>query len=204
MPKQAALEDTLDYPHVVKLPGLNISRKIIRIFPNTNPGYPLGWKEVDSATPCADSLIVAGDLAERMLEFLDVGILGAAESSAYLEGSNCHGAALYVTGVADEIIWVNARMIHPFYQHKNGKLRYYDQSPPVIVHFMTRGFDIKKGPSFDGYAHHSAVILGQINGEAVCFEKDSESPARIMFLRNVEKEWMRRYGIEDLFFVKPC
>ncbi|PIZ50932.1 hypothetical protein COY27_05285 [Candidatus Woesearchaeota archaeon CG_4_10_14_0_2_um_filter_33_13] len=176
---------------VVRLPDDSSSATIIRVKEQIRGGE-YDWQS-DKRSSKKDSLLVQGELAVRMLDFLRLYNGGGHDFARYVSDPDCHGAAMYAMGFVDYIKRISpAGDFKDIYRRSPAIFTYEPQQPPVLVHLLTRELPLDQIPFCEGNTPHSIVMLGKIEGEDACFEKKGGRKAGFVTVKSTEQYYNAR------------
>lgn len=200
-----SLDDDLNQPsslHFVQ-PSKEDSARAIRIAKSPFSEIHLDWEEVDPNTPeDNESRLITGNLALRMLNFLELYNSGGWDFARYISDPDCHGAAMYVTGVVDYIKRVSPKSeFRGIYSRRKAEFSYTKKPAPTLVHLLTEELPLLEDNSQfrERNTPHSVVHLGVLNGTEICFEKKGKNPAGFVTLESTE----RYYWTSHRVYVTP-
>lgn len=175
----------------------------LKVYPN---GHffrgELEWGRVAFPDASPDALFIQGLLALRIFNFLHLDMGGPTSFASYVSDPDCHGAALYARGIVDFIKRISPSCdFNGIYRRKPAVFTYEPQKPPVVVHLLDAKLATGGIPPFsESNTPHSVLLLGDLDGEPVCFEKRGYQHSRFSTLRAAERAYRtsyRLYAIPD-------
>ncbi len=151
---------------------------------------PFEWKVITEPDEMKGSILVAGTIAQRMIELLKA--YGKASANGYIDprdrSPNCHSAALYIAGLIPNPYRISAEKIKEAYQGLDELIsQEIPESLPAIVHLLKKETSIRRLGEMN--CEHTAIAVGYEDREIVCFQKHNYGPANFALLKSAEKKY---------------
>jgi len=128
---------------------------------------------------------MTGDLAIRIRDLLSVH--EDHSFAEYVSQPDCHGAAMYAAGLVDHLERLGPkRCFSKIYADHPSVFTYEPQPGSVLVHLLREELPCDS-PAFEEYGTpHSVILLDEVAGHPVCFEKKGDRAAGFAWLDDSE------------------
>ena len=187
---QLAQETSAEEINLVQIPGQqNQVNRTIRVYAQGWRKTEFDWEEVDNPSDSRESLFISGDLAVRMMHFLQLYTGGGTGFARYISDPDCHGAAMFTMGVVDYIKRISPkRDFQEIYTRHPATFTYEPQNFPSLVHLLDR---VLKPGDIGSFAErntpHSIIHLGMLGSKEICFEKKGHWAAGFVTIASTER-----------------
>jgi hypothetical protein len=206
MPLTSVIEQLQKESRLVGLGDEASSNFFLKVYPNGHfENGELDWEQLPVPDNSSNSLFIGGILAQSIYNFLQLqryDLLqtkrtGVKTFAKYFNDPDCHGAAMYVMGIIDYLKRIIPIVeFKEIYQKKPAVFTYEPQAPPVLVHLLNSKLEPKDIPEFtDWSTPHSVVLLGELDGQPVCFEKRGNLKSRFSTLQAAEEIYRTKYRL---------
>lgn len=152
----------------------------------TNLGNTPTWERVNSSkVKEKNAIFIEGEQAKRIYELLTE-YKEKPKNPRRKENPDCHGSVAYIMGFVDYTERMSPKKIMDLYDNHAVKTSYLPKESPSIIHLLKEASSLKKDKFIDATVH-SAILLGSINDEKICFEKRGYGKALISTLKAAKK-----------------
>jgi len=158
----------------------------IRIFADGQPESEYGYEITHTPEKTADSIILGGELSERIAEMLNQ------------TKPNCHEAALKALDFIDAARWVWLSELQKIYRKREAEFSYTPFEPPALLYLSQNRLNGGSVPDFqdmnaeDIVRLHSVVLLGEIGQISVCLQKKPGCRPEVEALEAIERDYQTK------------